>query len=117
MSAYSIDQIFNLFNACGFPVFDQVADADALLPFGVLTVTTQQNTAADNMTYCVNPTATLELYTAYKDTTLCAKVENTLQDAKLPWQHDTSYISSQHTFMEIYTFGTVSGAVDPVPEV
>ena len=115
--AYSITDLFNLFNNCDFPLYDQVAPAGVLLPFAVLIVTTPNNTAADNMTYCVNPEARLELYTAYKDTKLCAQVENTLQTAKLPWQHDTDYVSSQKTFMEIYTFGTVSGAVEPVPEV
>ena len=115
--AYSITDLFNLFNSCDFPLFDQVADADVLLPFGVLIVTTTDNTPADNMTYCVNASARLELYTAYKDTKLCAQVENTLQSAKLPWQHDTDYISSQKTFMEVYTFGAVTGSVEPVPEV
>lgn len=114
---YSIDDLFNLFDACSFPLYDQVADADIALPFAVLVVTTPNNTAADNMTFCVNPQARLELYTLWKDTKLTAEVENTLQAARLPWQHDTEYIAGQHTFMEIYTFGTVSGSVDPIPEV
>ena len=115
--AYSITDLFNLFNSCDFHVYDQVADAGALLPFAVLIVTTPNNTPADNMTYCVNASARLELYTAYKDTKLCAQAENALQSAKLPWQHDTDYISSQKTFMEVYTFGAVTGSVEPVPEV
>lgn len=113
----TITELWQVFDNCGVPVFDTIAPAGTFLPYAVMIVTEPDNSAADNKVYSVNPDARIELYTLGKDYTTCAKIENALQDACLPWNHDTAYLDGQKIIQEIYTFGTVTGAVEPVPEV
>lgn len=112
----STEDIYNMLKTV-VTLFNQVSEAGTPLPYGVLSFSETNNSRADNINYCINPEARLELYTLYKDYALMAQVENLLNAAKLPWSHDTDYISSQHTFMEIYTFNTVAGALEPLPGV
>ena len=111
----TIDDVYSIFDGCSFPVCADVAPAGTFLPYAVLHVTADNNTAADNVTYSVNVSGTVELYTLSKDFSAMAEIENALQAAKLPWQHDTSFIDGQRAFMEVYTFGAITGAVEPLP--
>lgn len=111
----SMDDIFTLFDSCSFPVFNQRSDAGTALPYAVLFVSEPDNTAADDIVYCVNASARLELYTNYKDYNAMAEVETTLNKAHVPFSHDTDYIDSQVCFMESYFFGIPTGKL-PEPE-
>lgn len=86
------------------------------LPLVVVQISHPDNTPADNMTYLKNPTGRAELYTLGKDYISMAKLENALQNAKIPWAHDTSFDDSEKVFIEVYTFAQVGGSVEPVPE-
>lgn len=112
----TIDAIFSLFDTCSFPVFNQVSEAGTKLPYGVMFLTDPDNTAADDIVYCVNAVVRLELYTLFKDYKAMAKVENTLNAARIPWNHDSDYVDTQKCFLEIYSFGLPTGKVEPVPE-
>lgn len=113
----TIDELTKVFDGCGIPVFDTVAPAGTALPYGVFRITDPNNSAADNKTYNKNAEGELELYTLGKDYRAMAIIENRLQDNNLPFSHDTSYLDGQKVLMELYSYGTVTGAVEPVPEV
>ena len=110
----TMDELYKLFDGCSFPVCVDVAPAGTFLPYGVLRVSEPINSAADNVTYCVNPQCTLEIYTLSKDFKAMAEVESVLQAAKLPWTHDTTFLDGQRAFMEVYNFGAITGAVETV---
>ncbi len=109
--------IWKAFDTVPFGFFNTVADAGAKLPVAVMILSNDGNTAADNKTYCLNPSGRIELYTLTKDYAAMAEIENRLNAAELPFSHDSAYDSSQRVFMEVYTFGAVAGAVEPIPEV
>ena len=111
----SMDDLMAVFDNCSFSVYDTFADPGAQLPFCVLIVTDPANTAADNKVYCVNAEARAELYTLGKDYTARAELENALQAAQLPFEHDTSFLDGQRVIMEVYSFGVPLGSVEPVP--
>ena len=113
----SMDDLMAVFDNCSFSVYDTLSEPGATLPYCVLIVTDPDNTAADNKVYCVNAEVRAELYTLGKDYTARAELENALQAAKLPFEHDTSFLDGQRVIMEIYTFGAPIGSVEPVPEV
>lgn len=113
----TIDELTKVFDGCGIPMYDTVAPAGVSLPYGVFRITYPNNSPADNKTYSVNAEGELELYTLGKDYWAMAIVENRLQINNLPFSHDTSYLDGQKVLMELYSYGAVTGAVEPVPEV
>lgn len=113
----TIDELTKVFDGCGVPVFDTFAPAGTALPYGVFRITAPNNSPADNKVHSVNVEGVLELYTLGKDYRTMAIIENRLQVNNLPFSHDTSYLDGQKVLMEFYSYGTVTGAVEPVPEV
>lgn len=113
----TIDELTKVFDGCGIPVFDTFAPAGTALPYGVFRITAPNNSPADNKVHSVNVEGELELYTLGKDYWAMAVIENRLQVNNLPFSHDTSYLDGQKVLMELYSYGTVTGAVEPVPEV
>ena len=111
----NISDIWTMFDGV-IPVYDTMAPAGVLLPYGVMILTKSNNTAADNKVYSVNVDGRLEIYTLGKDDTTCLAVENCLNAHELPFEHDTTFLDGQKVIMEVYTFSAVTGALEAVPE-
>lgn len=114
------NELWQMFDACGIPVFNTVSEAGTALPYAVMNTSQDRNTAADNKIYSVGLSCTLELYTLQKDYNAMGCIEAILQDNEIPWQHDTSMLDGQKVYMEIYTFTVIVGPVeipDFMPEI
>ena len=109
------DEICTMFSGCSFPVYNEVSDAGTSLPYGVLLFEDGSNAFADDITYCINNTCTLELYTLGKDFKAIEEVQQLLNANHLPFNHDTSYLDGQQVMLEGFYFGVPGGAV-PLPE-
>lgn len=111
------DEICAIFSKCSFPVYNTVSEPGTSLPYGVLLFEDTSNSFADDTTYCVNNTVTLELYTLDKDFEHMAEVEQLLVSNKLPFNHDSDFLDGQRCMKENYYFGVPGGAVPmPTPE-
>lgn len=111
----SISELWGMFDNV-LPVYDTVAPAGTLLPYGVMILTKSANSAADNKVYSVNVEGRLEVYTLGKDDTTCLAVENCLNAHEIPFEQDTTFLDGQKVIMEVYTFSAVTGALEAVPE-
>ena len=111
------EEIVNLFAGASFPVADTVIEEGTPCPFGILKFSDTANSFADNKTFCINNDVTLEVYTLGKSYALIDEVGNILNNACLPFTHDTADDSAQQVFIEYFNFGEPSGSVPtPPPE-
>ncbi|MFN2746969.1 hypothetical protein ACINLE_17475 [Bacillus sp. z60-18] len=96
-----------LLEATGYPVAYSHFKAAVEPPFITYTTSDTSNLMADNQVYKKITDVQVDLYTSIKDPVVEAKLEQLLDQNKIPYEADETWIESEQLFQRIYYLGVI----------
>lgn len=101
-------ELKNILEATGMPVAYSHFNEVTKPPFITYLTPYTTNFTADNKVYHKVPSGQVELYTAKKDLTAEALLENVLDDAEIPYEVTSEmYIKDENVRQRIYEFNLI----------